>query len=123
MRKQWLHSVVYVVLGLCWLVHILLIWQYRFVPSNDYPEWLYQANIIAHYADHEYNYAQWYTLLIAPVPNGGFVLPLVVLLHILPLEIAGKILLTLFVLAFPLSVRYYFRSLGNTSSLWLVAVL
>jgi hypothetical protein len=104
---------------LCWITHLLLLWLYRFVPSIDYPDWLLQANILAHYN----NFSQWYQILPIPIPNGGFVLPTAALAVYFPVEIAGKIILSIYVIWFPLAVRSYFGVVGNKSSFWMIGIL
>ena len=108
---------------LAWFVHILLLWSYRFVPSVDYPDWLLQSAIVAHYNDPAYGFSTWYEIVKAAIPNGGFVLPAAALARILPVEVAGKIVLTLYLVWFPLSVRSFMRSTGNDSPLWTVGIL
>src|SRR5713101_1283954 len=86
-----------IIAGTSLFAHLALVWLYRFVPSVDYPEWLLQSNILAHYNDASNNYSQWYERVIAPVPNAGFVMPTAVLAAFLPIEIAGKIVLSLYI--------------------------
>jgi len=106
-----------------WAAHLLMIWIYRFVPSTDYPEWLLQANILAHYNEPAYGFAQWYEIVYAPVPNGGFVLPTAFLAKLLPIEIAGKIVLSVYIIWLPLAVRSYVRTLHGSTSFWTISVL
>ena len=106
-----------------WAVYFTLIWFFRFVPSVDYPDWLLQANILAHYNDVSYDFKTWYEAIWAPVPNGGFVLPVAALAKFLPIEMAGKAALSCYIVGFPLSVRYFFRSVGNYSPLWMLSIL
>ena len=121
--EKFSNKIVIVIIGTAWIVHLAMIWIYRFVPATDYPEWLYQANILAHYSDPAYQFSRWYELILVPVPNGGFILPLAILATLLPIEFAGKLFLSLYVLVFPLAVRYYFRSIDNKSSHWLISIL
>jgi hypothetical protein len=106
----------------CWAAHLVLIWIFPLVPSVDYPEWLYQASILARYAQPEYDYSRWYAIVFSPVPNGGFVLPVSLLAGLFPVESAGKIMLTVYVLWFPLSIRSFLRAVEAPPFLWLAAV-
>ncbi len=108
---------------LAWTTHLALIWVYRFVPAMDYPEWLLQANVIAHYFGQSHDYSKWYTLVPSAIPNGGFVLPTAMLAAIIPIEIAGKIVLSIYIIWFPLALRSYFRRLGNDSAPWEIGIL
>ncbi len=105
-----------------WLSHIVLIWMFRFVPSNDYPEWLLQAHVLANYANPAFDYNRWYALLTTPIPNGGFVIPTAMLSMIVPIETAGKLILTSYLLWLPLAIRSFYKSQEQKSGLWVVAV-
>lgn len=106
-----------------WGMHLALLWLYRIPPSIDYPNWLHQANVLAHYRDAGYEYEQWYTIVLTFIPNGGFVLPTALLARVVPIEIAGKIMLSAYVIFFPLSVRCFVRSTGHEPSSWLICIL
>ncbi len=96
--------------------------MFRFVPSNDYPEWLLQAHVLANYTNPAFDYSRWYALLIAPIPNGGFVIPTAMLSMIVPIETAGKLILTSYLLWLPLAIRSFYKSQEQKSGLWVIAV-
>ncbi|MBI4549047.1 MAG: hypothetical protein HY707_13775 [Ignavibacteriae bacterium] len=106
-----------------WVVYLVLIWVYRFIPSVDYPEWLFQANILLHYIDPESSFSQWYDLIPAPVPNAGFVLPTALLSVFIPIETSGKIILSLYIIWFPLAVRSFYNSIGQHPWYWVIGIL
>ena len=106
-----------------WALQVALLWIYRTPPSLDYAHWLHQANVLAHYADPGYDFARWYTLAGVVIANGGFILPAALLAKMFPVEVAGKLILTLYCIALPLSVRYMMRSFGNQSLMWMISVL
>jgi hypothetical protein len=108
-----------IIVFICWFVHLALLWIYRFVPSIDYPDWLLQANILVHYGD----FFQSYEILAIPIPNAGFVLPTAVLAVYLPIEIAGKIVLSIYVIWLPLAVRSFYRAINNRSIFWMIGIL
>lgn len=108
--------------AVAWIAHIVLVWAWRFVPSVDYPEWLFQAHILANFQNPAFDYSRWYALCIAPVPNGGFVLPAAFLSMIVPAEMAGKIVLTGYLLWFPLALMSFYRAIGQKPLFGVVAV-
>jgi len=111
------------ILFLAWSVHFVLIWAFRFVPSIDYPNWLLEARVISQYGTAANPFSTCYEILAAPIPNGGFVLPVALLATFLPIEIAGKIVLSTYVIGLPLAIRSFLRSIGNTSLVWTIAIL
>ena len=126
MRKENSWSVNHVWQGLLlfgWVLHAALLWIYRTPPSLDYAHWLHQANVLAHYGDPGYDFERWYTIAGFFVPNGGFILPAALVAKMIPVEIAGKLILTLYCVLFPLSVRYMMKSFGDQSRRWMIAIL
>src|SRR5262245_37522483 len=86
----------------------------RFLPTFDYPHWVYQANVIAHFSD----FQGWYTLSWKPVPNLGSTIPLLFLTPIFGAELSTKILVAFYactmILSFAYLVRGFTRGPTNT---------
>jgi hypothetical protein len=102
--KTWFGVRLQVAAGLLSLANLSLIWWFRFLPLYDYPIWLYEVRIIRGLAEPMFHEA--YELVKAPVPNLGFVAPVWVLSSVLPLEMCGKLLLSVCVVGFPWAVWY-----------------
>jgi hypothetical protein len=60
----------------------------RFLPMQDYPQWLFQAHVIAHFS----SFANTYSISWTSIPNLGSTLPLLALTPLFGAEAAGKIL-------------------------------
>jgi len=96
-----------VIFAILVLLHLLPIWTFEFIPSQDGPAHLNNANVIRTYnlpeSDH---FRQYYQLSPHPEPNWSGHLILAALTWLVPPLLAQKILLTIFVLLFPLLLRY-----------------
>lgn len=95
---------------------VALVWAFRFLPLYDYPMWLYEVHIMRSIADPIL--ASVYEIVSAPVPNLGFVGPVWLLSHVVSLEAAGKIFLSLCVVGLPWSLRYCVRSVNGGVASW-----
>lgn len=106
------------ILGLSVLA-LLPLWVVRFAPFADYPDWLYQAHIFRELLTNSTSpLKENFSLALTPVPNIGSSLGIGLLSLILPLEIAGKLYLSLYLVGLPLSIIYLFRSVhGKPTSL------
>jgi hypothetical protein len=91
------------------LASILPLFAVRFLPFFDYPHWVYQANIIAHYPE----FRQWYTLNWMPVPNLGSTLPLLALTPIFGPELGAKILVAGYACGMILAFAYLARGIAG----------
>jgi hypothetical protein len=95
------------------IVAIIPIWVVRFPPLQDYPLHLLRENIVAHYSDPALGYRDAFVVSLFPMP---YILPdylVCPLARLLPITIAGKILLTLCVVLLPVSFFYLFCSLAR----------
>ncbi len=87
-----------------------LIWWFRFLPLYDYPIWLYNVHVMVHLSDPLL--ASAYEIVKTPVPNLGLVGLVWILSHVVSIEIAGKIFLSLCVTLFPWSLYYCFKRIS-----------
>jgi hypothetical protein len=80
---------------------VALVWLYRFIPVYDYPNWLYQARILADLVRGGSHFGSDYWIRSIPVPNLTFTVLASILGQVMDFEVAGKILLTASVLLLP----------------------
>jgi len=98
------------------------IWWHRFMPLQDYPDWLYQGFVLSKFIRHMP--PPEFSLKTYPIPYSTVSVVLGVLDLGLSPEVSGKILLTLMVLGFIASSIYLLTSLGvSQSPLLYVAIL
>lgn len=91
--------------------NLLVVWAFRFLPLYDYPIWLYEVRIMRALSGPMFS--NTYEIAAAPVPNLGFVGPVSMLSFLFPLEVCGKIVLSLCVAAFPWTVRHCVRAMSG----------
>jgi len=104
---------------LFWLLiglSLIPIWITRYPPLQDYPEWLLQAQILRRLNDPALGFAAHYTTLAVPVPNVGSVALIYLLNFVAPIEVAGKLALSCYVIAFSLAVVYFLRAIQARST-------
>jgi hypothetical protein len=95
------------------VVAVIPIWLVRFPPLQDYPLHLLRENIVAHYSDPTLGYRNAFDVSLFPMP---YILPdylVCPLARLLPITIAGKILLTLCVVLLPVSFFFLSSSLAR----------
>ncbi|MGH9773753.1 MAG: hypothetical protein ACRD50_02270, partial [Candidatus Acidiferrales bacterium] len=88
---------------------LLPIWIVKYPPLLDYPNHLASTFVLAHMGDPSFRFAESYKLHWGPYPYLTDILILGALDRIVPPLIAGKIFLSLCVLAFPLAARFFLR--------------
>lgn len=96
-------------------------WSVPYPPLLDYPNHLARTFVLAHLHDPAYRFADWYRADWGPFPYLGMDLTLVTLQRFLPVMVAGKVFLSLCLLAVPLSVWWLVRTAnpGNPAlALW-----
>jgi hypothetical protein len=112
--------------GLCMLAAMLVapIWIAAFPPLLDYPNHLARAFVLQHLRDPHFSFSQFYCADWGPYPYLGFDASLAVLDRILPIEIAGKVYLSICVLALPWAAWFFLREAQPESCAeWLWALL
>ncbi len=92
------------------------VWLYRFIPSHDYPGWLLQAQILKEYNNPNFDFNRFYEVISVPVPHMASVSIIYLLSFIFPIEFAGKMFLSLYLILFPLSIIYLLRSTQRRST-------
>ena len=95
------------------LANLLPIWLVRFPPLQDYPNHLLTAHIIAHYGDPNFDYAQNFILSWRPVPNMLADVIMAGLAHVVSTPLAGKLVLSLYIVFFPVSIFYLLNAISS----------
>lgn len=89
--------------AVCIALGLLLaaLWVNEYLPFQDYPEWLFQSRILHQIVAHGENDSNRYELQLFPIhPNILVSLLLAGLQFVVPVKVAGKIVLTLIALLF-----------------------
>ncbi len=90
------------------------IWWPKFLPLQDYAEWLFQAHIIRDILSGSPALAGHFTLSWFPIPPNVLTpIFLASLGFLVPIQIAGKIFLSAYTLLFILGWRYLFKRTDN----------
>jgi hypothetical protein len=88
---------------------LLPLWIVRYPPLTDYPDYLARAFIITHLKDPAYHFSSFYSTQWGPYPYLATDLSLIGLQHVLPAEVAGRVLLSICVVAVPLAGWWFLR--------------
>jgi hypothetical protein len=88
---------------------LLPLWIVRYPPLLDYPDHLARAFIITHLKDPAYQFSSFYFTEWGPYPYLGMDLSLIGLQHLLPAEAAGRVLLSICVIAVPMAGWWFLR--------------
>ena len=90
------------------------VWALEFPPLQDYPQHLFLAHVNATYANPAYNWSQYYLADLTFGPYAFFYLLIAGLDKIIPITIAGKLYLSLYItLLTGLALLLLKRSQGN----------
>jgi hypothetical protein len=92
--------------GLLTIAAVIAVWTVRFLPLYDLPAWLYEVKVLRNYQGATENYPLFFALRFIPVPNLGLIAPVWLLSHVVSLEAAGKIFLTIITAGLPWAFRY-----------------
>jgi hypothetical protein len=109
-RRRWLHDGG-ILLPLVILNALCFVWGYRFLPLQDYPDWLYQGTLLSQAI--KGTLSEHYRVVPYPVPNAISTLLIGLLGLVFRPEVAGKLTLTLYVLTFIAGSAYLFTSTGG----------
>jgi hypothetical protein len=85
------------------------VWIVRYPPLGDYPIHLAGSSVLAHLHDPGFRFSEWYRADWALTPYVATNALLVALQRFLPAELAGRILLSVCVVALPASVWFFAR--------------
>ena len=88
-------------------------WAGRFLPFLDMPQHLGLANVLSRYSDPGLGFSRTYAVGSALSPYWGYCAPMWLLTRALPLELANRVLFSLWAMALPLSVGFALRAFGR----------
>jgi hypothetical protein len=94
------------------LLYVVPIWAFPYIPTQDGPSHLYNAQILKDYDDPAAGYAPFFELRGDPLPNLTSHVLLAALLYVFPPLIAEKVLVSLYVLGFAGGLRYFLGAFG-----------
>jgi len=111
------------VAGICLLAAMLLlpIWIVSFPPLLDYPNHLARAFVLAHLNDPHFSFAKFYRADWGAYPYLGIDASLALFGRLFPIETAGRVYLSLCVLALPAAVWFFLREAqpdSDATSFW-----
>ncbi|HLF55895.1 MAG TPA: hypothetical protein VI942_03520 [Thermoanaerobaculia bacterium] len=109
-RAAWLRRAV---VGALLLDGAAPFWSGRFLPFLDLPQHLALARILGDPSDAVAGFEQFFRIDHGPTPYWGYLAPMWALTRILPLELANRILLSLWAIALPVSVARALRAFGR----------
>lgn len=109
--KAWRHGegVIFWTLALLYLAPV---WAYRYVPTQDGPSHLDNAQILRELGNSAAGYEAFFEIRAEPIPNWTSHLLLAGLLYCVPALTAEKLLVSLYVLGFAGSFRYFLGAFG-----------
>ena len=114
-------------IGVLILAAMLLtpIWIAAFPPLLDYPNHLARAFVLAHLNDSHFSFRQFYRADWGAYPYLGMDASLAVLARLFPIETAGRVFLSLCVLAVPGAAWFFLRQTqpdAEAASLWALLI-
>jgi hypothetical protein len=93
--------------GLLIVIHLIPIWAFTYLPTTDGAAHVANADVMRKIADPAHDvFAHYYYVSKAPSPNLIGHLLLAGLLYVVKLVVAEKLLVSLYIVLFPLAVRY-----------------
>lgn len=101
------------------------IWTVRYPPIVDYPNHLASAFVLAHLKDPSFHFSGFYAADWNTSPYLAMDVILVGLQRFMPIEIAGRVLLSLCVLAVPAAAWFFIRRANpeeESLALWSLAI-
>src|SRR5205823_2739105 len=99
------------------VIALVPVWHQRMLPMLDTPDHLALARAWHDYHDPSWHIADYYTLRVRVVPYLLFYFLIHVLLFVFDIEVANKLILSAYLLLYPLSIWALARALGR--SRWL----
>jgi hypothetical protein len=96
------------------LVHLLPVWSFRYLPSQDGPAHLNNANALRKYGDPAHpQFARYYVRNTSPDPNYVSHVLLAGLMSVFPMLVAQKVLVSGYIVLLPLAGRYALSAFGG----------
>src|SRR5690242_20352336 len=89
------------------VLHLLPVWGFHYLPTQDGPSHLANALILRDYGSSAAGYERFFELRAEPLPNLSAQILLAALLYLLSPLVAEKVLVSLYVLGFAAALRYF----------------
>ena len=102
------------------VLHVLPFWIFTYFPSQDGPAHIYNAYVLKvfHHVEEGALMRQYYQLNLTLFPNWFAHAFLMLLMHVVSPLIAEKILLSLIIILFPLSLFYFLDAVDKGNNLY-----
>ena len=94
-------------------LHLIPIWTFRYLPTQDGPSHLNNAQILKACLTSASSYDQFFEIRSEPVPNWTSHVLLAAMYYVVPPLVAEKLLVSLYVLGFAGSLRYFLGAFGD----------
>jgi hypothetical protein len=98
------------------LLALVPVWAFAYVPTQDGPSHLSNALILREWEAPGTRYHQFFELRQEPFPNWTSHLLLAGLMYFLPPLAAEKVLVSIYIIGFAYSFRYFLGSFGNSTT-------
>jgi hypothetical protein len=95
------------------LAHLIPVWAFHYLPTQDGPSHLANATIIKDHGTPGAAYGEFFEVRADPLPNWTSHLLLAALLYLAPPLVAEKLLVSLYVLGFAGAYRYFLGAFGD----------
>ena len=92
---------------------LLPIWIVEFPPLQDYPFHLLEAHIFANYWNPNFSFQEIFHISYFPTPYILMYYMFLVLNHVFSIHVAGKIILSLYIILLPLSYFYLIHAINK----------
>ena len=100
-------------IGILIVVYLLPIWLFDYFPTQDGVSHVYNSQIITEYGNQTYQFRDYYDINWFPFPNWLSHISLTLLMFIFPPLTAEKVFLSLYVILFPLAIRYFLNAVQS----------
>ena len=97
-------------LGALIIAYLLPIWLFPYFPTQDGVSHVYNSQILTEYRNPDYEFRAYYEINGYPFPNWLSHFALAMLMFVFPPLIAEKVFLSLYVILFPLAMRYFLNA-------------
>ena len=104
---------------------LIPIWSVKFPPMLDYPNHLARSFVLTHMNDPAFTFNRFYRADWAAYPYLGMDASLAVLNRIFPVEIAGKVFLSVCILAIPAAAWFFLSEINpgdDATALWVLLI-
>jgi hypothetical protein len=110
--KTWRHGEAAIFWALA-LAYLLPVWTYRYIPTQDGPSHLDNAQILKELGNSSAGYEAYFEIRVETIPNWTSHLLLAGMLYCVPPLTAEKLLVSLYILGFAGSFRYFLGAFGE----------